>query len=844
MDILSTLLPKLLGIAWLLPLASFVAIVFFGPRMGKAGKCAGYLATGAIMLAFLCSATAMCVWVWHHPIVAVHHAESEGGHDEVAAGGHDAAAHEEDHDEHGDDEHQHGEHAESDHDEHALAAAHPAAHGDSHSSHSAPEPINGNWYDLCEFGSLKLSIGYYIDALTLAMFCMVTLVASCIHVYSFGYMHEELEDVTDPLVTLSDGSKFTRPGRFHRFYQYLSLFCFSMLGLVIAGNIAMVFVFWELVGICSYFLIGFYVERKSASNAANKAFIVNRVGDFGMIIGLMALWSGLGTFEFGDAYTEDGTLVSPGIFSQVRPGEDHALVVPDGMVRMDPNVRPEIAEIYRTTASVSEAEAVVQQQLPGWRATGYGYGLLIVAGVGIFCGCVGKSAQFPLHVWLPDAMEGPTPVSALIHAATMVAAGVYLAGRFCPVFTPEVMMVIAFTGCITLFMAATIAITATDIKRVLAYSTVSQLGYMMFAIGLGGWVAGLFHLFTHAFFKSLLFLCSGSVIHACHTNEMPEMGGLLKKMPWTAWTMLAGCLAISGAGVPLLIGLSGYYSKDSILAQAFSFGQFTPQFGWLFWVAAAGASITAFYMFRLWFMTFIGKPRDQHIFDHAHESPKSMYVPLVILAVFAVILGWTIPFTEIKFANLLEQARPVGTGVETFPGVLASDVAIPGEQHSHEWAVHLPVSLIAFGTALTGFVIAVLFYGTCKLNPETVRKACSPLHWFLLNKWLFDELYNLIFIRPAHVLSAVVAGIDRYFIDWIADNSARVVKELSRLDDLIDRTFVDGAVNGIASRTHALGLWLRRFQTGKLRQYVVRISLGTVILYWIVVYLSQAAAGN
>jgi NADH-quinone oxidoreductase subunit L len=812
---LDILLPRLLGTAWLLPLASFVAIVFFGPRMGKAGKCAGYLATGAIILAFVCSAVAMTAWLWHNPIVAVHHETDHAEHAEAGHGGDDGTA------------------------AHAVVEAEP------HSSHAGPQPVNGNWYFLCQFGSLSLSIGYYIDALTLAMFCMVTLVASCIHVYSFGYMHEELEDVTDPLVTLADGSKFTRPGRFHRFYQYFSLFCFSMLGLVIAGNVAMVFVFWELVGICSYLLIGFYVERKSASNAANKAFIVNRVGDFGMIIGMMALWSGLGTFEFGDLHREDGS-IARGVFSQVRPGDDHVLVVPDNMVRMD--AKSQIEEIYRDSSDVAAAEAVVRERLPGWRNAGFGYWLLVVAGLGIFCGCMGKSAQFPLHVWLPDAMEGPTPVSALIHAATMVAAGVYLAGRFCPVFTPEVMMVIAFTGCITLFIAATIAITATDIKRVLAYSTVSQLGYMMFAIGLGGWVAGLFHLFTHAFFKSLLFLCSGSVIHACHTNEMPEMGGLLKKMPWTAWTMLTGCLAISGAGIPLVIGLSGYYSKDSILAQAFSFGQFSPQFGWLFWVAAGGASITAFYMFRLWFMTFVGKPRgDQHIFDHAHESPKSMYIPLVVLAVFAVIAGWNLrmsPHEQPLLANLLEQARPVGTGVETFQGVLAADVKIPAEHLSHENAIHYPVSFIAFGTALTGFLIALLFYGVRILNPEPVRKLCSPLHRFLLNKWFFDELYDLIFIRPTHVLAKVVAGIDRNIIDWIADNSARAVKELSRLDDMIDRTFVDGSINGIASCTHAIGLHLRKFQTGKLRQYVVRISLGTVILFLIILYWSRVSAGN
>ena len=307
------------------------------------------------------------------------------------------------------------------------------------------------------------------------------------------------------------------------------------------------------------------------SNAANKAFIVNRVGDFGMIVGLMVIWAGMGTFSFGE------------IFSQVRPGDGLHLHVPAGMT----------------------------------------YGLLVLAGLGIFCGCVGKSAQFPLHVWLPDAMEGPTPVSALIHAATMVAAGVYLVGRFYPVFTPEVLLVIACVGCITLLLAASIALTATDIKRVLAYSTVSQLGFMMLALGLGGWLAGMFHLFTHAFFKSLLFLCSGSVIHSCGTNEMPMMGGLRKKMPVTAYTMLIGCLAIAGAGVPTVIGLSGFHSKDYIITQCLSFWDANPRLGGLFFYAAlAGAGMTAFYMFRLWYLTFAGNPRDGYVHHHAHESPK------------------------------------------------------------------------------------------------------------------------------------------------------------------------------------------------------------------------------
>ena len=565
MDLNSTL-PLLLGTAWLLPLASFALILLFGPRMGKAGRGAGFVATAAIVTAFVLSAAALTIWLSSHPIENSEHASAA----------HDSA--------------EHGAKAVENH-----ATENGVKEGGEAAVKPPIRPVSGDWYELGVFGSLRVTIGYYIDALTIAMFFMVTMVASCIHIYSFGYMHEELSEVTDHQVTLANGHHLRRRGRFHRFYQYLSLFCFSMLGLVIAGNIAMVFVFWELVGICSYFLIGFYIERKSASNAANKAFIVNRVGDFGMIIGLMAVWTGMGTFSFDQ------------IFKQVRPAENgYKLQAPDGMVKFAK--RDEIAEIVRGQPNRIEAEAAIAAKIEGWRKDGFGYGWLIVAGLGIFCGCVGKSAQFPLHVWLPDAMEGPTPVSALIHAATMVAAGVYLVGRFYPVFTPEVLMVIAYIGCITLFIAATMALVATDIKRVLAFSTVSQLGYMMLALGFGGWVAGIFHLFTHAFFKALLFLCSGSVIHATHTNEMPRMGGLFKKMPCTAITMLVGCLAISGAGIPWIIGLSGYYSKDFIIAQGLVYQQENPLHGWLFYISVAGAGMTSFYMFRLWYMTFLGTP--------------------------------------------------------------------------------------------------------------------------------------------------------------------------------------------------------------------------------------------
>ena len=778
MDLAATL-PLLLCLAWLLPLGSFGVIVLFGPRLGRRGIGAGYLATLAIMASFVLSLIATLAWVAQHPVAAT-------------------------------------------------------VHGDGHAA-SAVQPLYGEWYDLGAFGSLHITIGYYIDSLTLVMFSMVTLVASCIHVYSFGYMGEELDVVTDPFVTLSGGRLLKRCGRFCRFYQYLSLFCFSMLGLVLAGNIAMVFVFWELVGICSYLLIGFYIERKSASNAANKAFIVNRVGDFGMLVGLMVIWSTLGTFSF------------PAIFDQVRPaGNHHELTVPDGMVMAD--AKAEVERIVLDSPGAmggssalgsasagdklplahADAAARVKETLPKWREQGYGRWLLILAGLGIFCGCVGKSAQFPLHVWLPDAMEGPTPVSALIHAATMVAAGVYLIGRFYPLFTPEVLLVIACVGAITLFIAATIAITATDIKRVLAYSTVSQLGYMTLSLGLGGWLAGLFHLITHAFFKSLLFLCSGSVIHACETNEMPEMGGLRRKMPWTAYTMLAGCLAISGAGIPLLFGLSGYYSKDSILAQAFSFklaNPTNPTLGVFFYVAAGGAAMTAFYMFRLWFMTFAGQPRNPHVAHHAHESPGVMIGPLVVLSVFAVAAGWNLPFIGVR--PILEQARPIGTAEQ----MVSAAATIPAESVSHEPGIHNTVSFIAFGTALAGFLLATAYYGLRWLDPDRARRLFAPVYWFLRRKWLFDELYRFVFIQPVFLISHGVAALDKKGIDGVADGLAWATTLVARLDDAIDRWIVDGLVNAIARRTYRLGIGLRSLQTGHLRQYVLWLALGTVGLF-------------
>lgn len=660
----SAIIPTLLGIAVLLPLASFVVILCAARYLREQ---AAWVAIGAIGVACILSFLSLGIWLtFNWPPDPHKHSVAHGAAEHVGAPKIDPArywisAFQE-------------PAAEG-----PAAAGHPVGEsgGQGHAlSHRGPytadaiSPFGGPWI-LGQFGKLRVTISYYVDSLTICMFCMVTLIATLIHIYAMGYMHDELHDVTDKEVHLSSGEALQRPGRFPRFFQYLSLFCFSMLGLVLAGNIAMVFVFWELVGICSYFLIGFYIERKSASNAANKAFIVNRVGDFGMIIGLLALWSSLGTFAFGDIDVDgDGVIAASekGLFSQVvrqQRQPDHAaagheapaghsptyeIQTPTGMVVSDAAQKEtadfqRIAEDHRgipNAAANAQSQFATENRVQEWREKGYGYWLLVVAGIGIFCGCVGKSAQFPLHTWLPDAMEGPTPVSALVHSATMVAAGVYLVGRFFPVFCPEVLLVICIIGTITLFLAASIAITAVDIKRVLAYSTISQLGYMMLAIGLGGWVAGLMHLITHAFFKSLLFMCSGSVIHAVHTNDMRRMGGLLRKMPVTAITMLVGCLAIAGVGVPFVIGLSGYYSKDAILEQGFWFAlqNDSPFAKFFFVVAAGGAAMTSFYMFRMWYMTFLGKPRDMHAHEHAHESPPVMYMPLVVLAIFAISVAW------------------------------------------------------------------------------------------------------------------------------------------------------------------------------------------------------------
>jgi proton-translocating NADH-quinone oxidoreductase chain L len=616
----------------------------------------------------------------------------------------------------------------------APAAEHEAKAG--HAAKMPPKPVTWKasfpWVAIGEDATpnrivpqLEIPIGVHIDNVTVIMFLMVTFIATLIHIYSMGYMHDD--------------------ARYPLFFTYLSLFCFSMLGLVAADNIFMVFIFWELVGVCSYFLIGFWHEEKKNSDAANKAFITNRVGDVGMLVGLGLLWSALGTFNIEDI--NRGLRGSDGALNQV--GEN--VVLKD----------------QATGQVILDKADGKERAIPVW--------VLTIAGLGIFAGCVGKSAQFPLHVWLPDAMAGPTPVSAMVHAATMVAAGVYLVGRFFPVFTEPALLYIAYTGGITLFIAATIAMVQTDYKKVLAYSTVSQLGFMMLGMGVGGRAAGLFHLLTHAFFKALLFLGAGSVYHAVHTYEMPVLGGLYKKMKGTALTMLVATLAISG--VPFF---SGFYSKDAILASSMHFVFEREQYRHilLFLLPAVGASLTAFYMFRMWFLVFGGESRGfpdsahdhhdpghghghhKHPAEHAHESDPLMLWPLYALAIPSICIGWTwiiVPF--FGFQPVLEQL------IEYGEPIVATDLE----------SVHLLTMGASVLIATAGIGLGVVFYSPFeglvrkRFDPAKTAARYGPVYRFLKHKWYFDELYDFMLIRPTLKLAHWVSNFDRYVIDGVVN---------------------------------------------------------------------------
>lgn len=587
-----------------------------------------------------------------------------------------------------------------------------------------------NWID---FGAIQVSFGIHVDNLTAIMLVVVTLVSSLIHLYSTGYMHG------DP--------------KYSRYFAYLALFSFSMLGLVLADSFFVIYCFWELVGLSSYLLIGFWFEKDSAANASKKAFITNRVGDVCMLAGILILFSTLGTFQFEEVF-----------------------------------------------------QGVADGHLSG--------GLLTAAGILIFGGAVGKSAQFPLHVWLPDAMEGPTPVSALIHAATMVAAGIYLVGRVFVLFTADALLVIAYIGTITAFMAATIAMVQTDIKRVLAYSTISQLGYMLVGLGTGGYTAGLFHLTTHAFFKALLFLGAGSVIHAVHTQEMPEMGGLRKKMPITFWTFLIATLAISG--VP---PLSGFWSKDAILASALGLGIEHSQHLIIFIIMTFTAALTAFYMLRIVYLTFAGEARDQEKYHHAHESPLSMTLPLSVLAVLSVGTIWWGWFEHIV-------AKPE---LASFASNFIEGAAGHGEEHANSaHTIALVLSIVAAGS---GIVLATATYYWKKISPDAWSERFKPVYTFFLNKWYFDELYNATAIKATLLTSQLSAAFDRKVIDGAVNGVAKLTNRIAVFEGRIDLRVVDGLVNLVGRVVHFWGSQLREIQTGKIQTYILMALAGVVLLF-------------
>jgi NADH-quinone oxidoreductase subunit L len=571
-------------------------------------------------------------------------------------------------------------------------------------------------FSIVDFPRFHLELGVLIDSLTVLMLVVVSTVALMVQIYSLGYMHG------DP--------------RFSRYFAYLSLFTFSMLGLVMANNFFLIFIFWELVGLTSYLLIGFWYEKKSASDAGKKAFITTKVGDLGFLVGLMMMGFFVGTFNYVDAFA----------------------IIKSGGV-------------------------------PG--------GILTAMAIFIFCGAVGKSAQVPLHVWLPDAMEGPTPVSALIHAATMVAAGVFLVARSMTMFlaAPDAAFVVAVIGCFTSFFAASIALVQNDIKRILAYSTLSQLGYMIMALGLGGFTAGTFHLMTHAFFKALLFLGAGSVIHAVHTNDIQEMGGLHRKMKITTYTFFIASLSISG-----IFPLSGFWSKDEIIASA----EHHPVF---LVVSLLVAFMTAFYMFRLCFLTFLGKPRIAERYEHAHESPNSMTRPLIFLAILSIFAGWVgIPWLKHGYASFVFH------------------------EHPHHAEPNLILMLASTVIAVSGIYLAYLMYYKRSISPEAMAERFKPIYTLLYHKYYVDEFYDYVFIKPAHALARFLWGFDAKIVDGLVNLAGTVTLILAAIKQWIDTYIVDGLVNGIGLVTGAASSVLRLIQSGRLAHYVLVVLFGLITI--------------
>ncbi|MER8409746.1 NADH-quinone oxidoreductase subunit L [Mesorhizobium sp. M1342] len=583
-------------------------------------------------------------------------------------------------------------------------------------------------------GGLEASWALRIDTLTVVMLVVVNTVSALVHIYSIGYMHH------DP----------NRP----RFFAYLSLFTFAMLMLVTADNLVQMFFGWEGVGLASYLLIGFWYKKPSANAAAIKAFVVNRVGDFGFALGIFGVFVLFGSVNLGTIFANAATFIP-------AEGAPHGAAV----------------------------------------LTFLGYALDKQAAMTIVClllfmGAMGKSAQVPLHTWLPDAMEGPTPVSALIHAATMVTAGVFMLARLSPLFelSHSALTVVTFIGAFTAFFAATVGLVQNDIKRVIAYSTCSQLGYMFVALGVGAYGAAIFHLFTHAFFKALLFLGSGSVIHAVSDEQdMRKMGGLRKLIPTTYWMMVIGTLALTGVGIPVtVIGTAGFFSKDAIIESAFAGHNSVA--GMAFVALVVAACFTSFYSWRLIFMTFHGKPRASHeVMHHVHESPPVMLVPLFILAAGAL------------FAGIIFHGAFIGEGYAEF--WKASLFTLPDNHILHD--IHeLPlwVELSPFIAMLIGFALAWKFYIRSPEMPVNLAAQHRGLYAFLLNKWYFDELYDFLFVRPAKRLG--------HFL-WKTG----------------DGTIIDGlGPDGISARVVDVTDRVVKLQTGYLYHYAFAMLIGVAAL--------------
>ncbi len=586
----------------------------------------------------------------------------------------------------------------------------------------APESrlLTQTLYQWLATGNLGIDIAFRLDTLSMTMVLVVTGVGFLIHVYSIGYMHGERG--------------------FARFFAFLNLFTFAMLLLVMGDNFLLMFVGWEGVGLCSYLLIGFYYDRVfdettglTCSGAGTKAFVVNRIGDFGFLLGIFLIFATFGSLNFETVFSKAGeSLVAPQV----------------------------------STATFTAIALL------------------------LFIGATGKSAQLPLYVWLPDAMAGPTPVSALIHAATMVTAGVYMVARCSIIFlqAPIAMEVVAIVGLATAVFAATMAITATDIKKVLAYSTVSQLGYMFLACGVGAFTAGIFHLVTHAFFKALLFLGTGSVMHALSgETQITKMGGLKKHTPATFWTFLMGGIAIAG-----IFPFSGFFSKDEILWKTFLH---SPA---LYVIALIAAGVTAFYMFRMIFMTFYGAPRmDAAVMHHLHESPKIMTVPLMVLAALSIIGGWIgIPHLN-QFEHWLEPALsrfvPEGT-------------VVLGAAHQGSFSLELGLMALSVAVALAGIYLAHQMYLAKAGAADRVATRLSGLYNLLKRKYYVDEIYDALFVRP---------------LFWLSENF---------FWKIFDVKLIDGAVNGSAKLFGGLASVMRRWQTGIVQNYAVTLVLGVIVI--------------